>query len=119
MLRQVGGKFHPGMQDRGLVFLVPTTAPLCLVQIVDTLTLATRHAWRSENIQDLAAAPGTAEALQEVAKNGYQIVYLALADQPILYQRMRGWVRRRSAEDEDHRYVRGSAVRKGAHERTG
>jgi hypothetical protein len=98
ILRQLAGKFFPGMEDHGLVFLVAEATPICLVQIDETLSSASGQIWRDENVHDIAAVPGAGESLGEISKKGYQIVYLTLADQPTLYQRMRGWVRLQNAE---------------------
>jgi hypothetical protein len=98
ILRQRGGKFFPGMEDHGLIFLMPAATPVCLVQIEKTLSSASDDTWRIENVHDIAAEIAAAPALEVIANKGYQIVYLTLADQPILYQRMRGWVRLQSAE---------------------
>jgi hypothetical protein len=98
ILRYVGAKFRPGMDDRGRMLLVPKTKPLCLVQIDDTLTPAAAPAWQQDNVQDIVPAPGAAEALQTARDQGYEIVYLALAtDRPTVYQRLRGWVNHWSA----------------------
>lgn len=99
ILRQIGDKFRPGMEDRGRFFLVPKATLLCLVQIDATLTRTNDQAWRKDNIQDIEVMTGAAEALHEAHTKGYEIVYLALAaDRPTLYQKMRGWVRHRSAQ---------------------
>jgi hypothetical protein len=98
ILRQIGEKFHPGMEDRGRIIFRPSATPLCLVQIDDTLTQGKDQAWRKDNSQDIIPVPGAAEALQQAKENGYEIVYLAVAaDRPTLYKKMVGWVRYRSA----------------------
>src|SRR5207249_6343383 len=99
ILRRIGEKFRPGMEDRARILLVSKGTPLCLVQIDNTLTRAKDQAWRTESIQGIVAVPGAADALREVRQGGYEIVYLALAaDRPSLYQKMRGWAHHRSAE---------------------
>jgi hypothetical protein len=93
ILRQVGNKFHAGMEDRGRVIFRPKATPLCLVQIDDTLAPSKDQVWRKQNSQDINPTPGAAEALQQAKDSGYEIVYLAMgADRPSLYQKMRGWV---------------------------
>ncbi len=99
ILRQIGDRFRPGMEDRGSIFLVPRATALCLVQMEDTLTRTKNPSWRHDSIQDIVPVAGAAEALQEARKMGYEIIYLALAvERPTVYQRVRGWVRHRSAE---------------------
>lgn len=99
LLRQVGDKFRPGVEDRARFFLVPKGVPLCLVQIDATLTRANELAWRKDSIQEIDVMAGAAEALAEIHAKGFEIVYLALAaDRPTLYQKMRGWVRHRNAQ---------------------
>jgi len=94
ILRLIGDKFRPGMEDRGSIFLFPKATPLCLVQIDGTLTSTKDQDWNHEKIQDIILVAGAAEALQEIHNKGYEIVYLALAaEEPALYQKMRGWVR--------------------------
>jgi hypothetical protein len=99
ILRQVGDKFHAGMEDRGRIVFRPPATPLFLVQIDDTLTPSKDQAWRKQNSQDISPAPGASEALQQARERGYEIVYLALAaDRPSLYQKMRGWVGYQTAD---------------------
>jgi hypothetical protein len=94
-LRLIGDKFHPGMEDRGRILLLPQAAPLCLVQLEGTLTHVLRdEAWQKESISEIAPMSGAAQALKEMRMHGYQVVYLALAArQPTIYQKMRLWVR--------------------------
>jgi hypothetical protein len=99
ILRRIADKFRPGLEDRGRIFLLPKATGLCMVQIDETLTHAKDQSWRNENIHDIVPVPGAAETLREAHQQGYEIVYLALAaDRPTLYQKMRGWVRHRTAE---------------------
>lgn len=98
IVSQVGGKFFAGSVDHGLVFLVPAATPVCLVQIEETLSPADAQAWNTANVHDIPAAPGAAQALADIAGNGYQLVYLTLTDHVTSYQRMRGWLRQQCAE---------------------
>ena len=99
ILRLLGDKFRPGMEDRARAYLSSRTAPLCLVQVEETLTSAKEQAWQNENTLDITPMPGAGAALQQARRKGYQIVYLAVgADRATLYQKMRGWVRHRGAE---------------------
>jgi hypothetical protein len=98
-LRLIGDKFHPGMEDRGRMLLLPKAAPLCLVQLNGTLTHAQNETWDKESISEMVPLSGAAEGLEQIRKKGYQVVYLALAaHRPTIYQKMRLWVRYWSAE---------------------
>ena len=98
IFRQIGGKFFAGAEDHGLIFLLPPATPLCLVQVNETLSPVSGETWRTENVHDIPAVAGAAQSLDALAKKGYQVVYLALADKALVYQRVRGWVRRQNGE---------------------
>jgi hypothetical protein len=98
-LRLIGEKFHPGMEDRGRILLLPQAAPLCLVQLEGTLTHARDEAWQKESISEIAPVSGADMVLEEMRTQGYQVVYLALAaDRPTIYHKMRQWLHYWSAE---------------------
>jgi hypothetical protein len=98
-LRLIGDKFHPGMEDRGRILLLPQAAPLCLVQLEGTLTHVRDEAWQKEPISEIVPVSGAAQALEDMRTQGYQVAYLAIAaDRPTIYHKMRQWLHYWSAE---------------------
>ncbi|MCI0378928.1 MAG: hypothetical protein L0215_15075 [Gemmataceae bacterium] len=97
--RHVGDKHRPPAEDRALVYMPPLAAPICLVQIEETLTQAGEENWRKDNLLDIQAVAQSGTTLQMLKKKGHQIVYLALgADRPLGYQKMRGWIRHQQTQ---------------------
>ncbi|MBI3411892.1 MAG: hypothetical protein HY040_26475 [Planctomycetes bacterium] len=99
IVRSIGTREAPGTNDRGRVVLWPQNSRLALVQIENTLTLAREETWIKENTLDIPPMKGAADALRRLEAGGFHIVYLALAaEEPFLYQKMRGWVRVQSGD---------------------
>ncbi|MCI0638683.1 MAG: hypothetical protein L0Y72_27140 [Gemmataceae bacterium] len=97
--RHVGDKHRPPAEDRALVYMPPPAAPMCLVQIEETLTQAGEENWRKDNLLDIQAVSDAGGVLQALKKKGFQIVYLALgAERPLAYQKMRGWIRHQQTQ---------------------
>jgi hypothetical protein len=98
LVRLIGDKFRPGMEDRGWIYLYPSETRLCIVELEAVVADAQDKMWEKTRIQDIALRTDAGEALQKLQSQGFAVVYLALsAGQPILYQRQRSWINHRSA----------------------
>lgn len=93
VVRYPGTRKRRGAEDRARAFVRQARTPILLADIADALSPEPPAAWEKKIVLDIPPRPAASKALHEVAKRGYQVVYVAVAAPgPLTYRKYREWV---------------------------